>query len=322
MQMDRTHFVSSRFWYTFGPHAPTLRVRPGARLRVVCPDSDNEWSDGTVLPPDQRQQDEAGGLFEANPMAGPIEVEGATAGDSIAVQIESIELDRTKGQTGLAYAHGLLSADQLIDRAGVESGRRIPSHLYQWKIDPAAGVATVVNPLGDRPVRVPLDPFVGCIGVCPAWGQAISTLYSGVHGGNMDIPLIRPGTTIELPVFHTGALLMMGDIHAAQGHGEIIGGAIETSGKIDCTIELMRGRSIPSPRLRDKRQLSAIGIGGELRQTVQLAYAHLLDWMVEEFKFNRWDGYNLISQAGSITLGGMGGPVYAVAASIPTLLLG
>lgn len=319
--MDRTVFHSSRFQYTFGPHAPTLRIGSGARLRVVCPDSDNELADGVILSADQRQRDENGALFEGNPMAGPIDIEGATAADSIAVQIEAIELDRIKGQTGLAYGHGLLSAGQLLDRPAAEAGRRIPSHLYEWKIDPERGVATVVNPLGNRPISVPLDPFVGCIGVCPPWGQSISTLFCGVHGGNMDIPLIRPGTTIELPVFRNGALLMMGDIHAAQGHGEIIGGGIETSGKIDCKIDLIRGRAIPAPRLRDSRRLSAIGLSGDLRDAVGRAYAHLLNWIVDEYNINRWDGYNLISQSGTITLGGLGGPVYAVAAGILRSLL-
>ncbi|MCC6240807.1 MAG: acetamidase/formamidase family protein [Phycisphaerales bacterium] len=319
--MDRTLFQSSRFQYTFGPHAPTLRIHPGARLRVVCPDSDNEQSDGSILSPEQRQH--AGGheLFEGNPMAGPIEIQGATSADSIAVRIDAIELDRTKGQTGLAYGHGLLSADQLIPRPDMEHGSRIPAHLYEWKIDPAQGVATIVNPLGNRPISVPLAPFVGCIGVCPPWGQSISTLFCGIHGGNMDIPLIRPGTAIELPVFHDGALLMMGDIHAAQGHGEIIGGGIETSGKIDCTINLNRARPIPTPRLTDDCKIHAIGISGDLRDAIRQAYAHLLDWLVEEYHFNRWDGYNLISQAGTITTGGLGGPVYCVAAGIERSLL-
>lgn len=319
--MERTLFQSSRFQYTFGPHAPTLRIQSGSRLRVICPDSDNELADGSILSADQRQLNPAGDLFEGNPMAGPIEIEGATSADSITVEIEAIELDRPKGQTGLAYGHGLLTADQLIALPDMEKGNRTPHHLYEWKIDPARSIATVVNPLGDRPISVPLDPFVGCIGICPPWGQSISTLYCGVHGGNMDIPLIRPGTTIELPVFRNGALLMMGDIHAAQGHGEIIGGGIETSGKIDCKIDLIRGRTIPAPRLRDSRRLSAIGLSGDLRDAIRQAYANLLNWIVDEFKINRWDGYNLISQSGTITPGGLGGPVYAVAAGIDHSLL-
>lgn len=320
--MERTLFQSSRFQYTFGPHAPTLRIHPGTQLRIICPDSDNELSDGSILCPDQRQHADGNELFEGNPMAGPIEIEGATSADSIAIRIDAIELDRTRGQTGLSYGHGLLSADQLITRPDMEKDIRIPHHLYEWKIDPAQGVATIVNPLGNRPITVPLAPFVGCIGVCPPWGQSISTLFCGVHGGNMDIPLIRPGTTIELPVFHHGALLMMGDLHAAQGHGEIIGGAIETSGKIDCTINLNRGRRIPSPRLMDDHKIHAIGISADLRDAIRNAYAHLLNWLVDEFHVNRWDGYNLISQAGTITPGGLGGPIHSVAAGIERSLLG
>ncbi|MCC6424520.1 MAG: acetamidase/formamidase family protein [Phycisphaerales bacterium] len=319
--MERTQFRSSRFHYTFGPHAPTLRIQPSTQLRVICPDSDNEFSDGTILSTDQRQRSEGGQLFEANPMAGPIEIQGATPADSISVRIDAIHLDRTKGQTGLGYGHGLVSADQLITRADMEKGDRIPSHLYEWKIDTARGVATMVNPLGNRLLSIPLAPFIGCIGVCPPWGQSISTLYCGLHGGNMDIPLTRPGTTIHLPVFHNGALLMMGDIHAAQGHGEIIGGGIETSGQIDCAINLNRGQPIPSPRLIDDHQLSTIAISGDLRDAIRKAYAHLLNWLVEEYHLNRWDGYNLISQAGTITPGGLDGPIYSVAASLPRNLI-
>ena len=316
--MPPLEFFSRRFHYTFGPHAPMLRIAAGTALRVTCPDSDNELSDGTLLSPDQRQADVAG-LFEGNPMAGPIYVEGAAAGDCLAVRIDEIELDRATGQTGLAPSHGLLPAELLLKNTPTATS--VPRHLYRWRIDAASGTATVANPLGPHPITVPLNPFVGCIGVCPPWGQAISTLLCGAFGGNMDIPACRAGATIYLPVFVDGALLMMGDIHAAQGHGEIIGGGIETSGKIQCTITAIKGGTIPAPRLRDDSHLTAIGVAGELRAAVQEAYAHLLDWLTEGFGLNRWDGYHLISQTGSLMIGGLGMPPHAVAARIPLAVL-
>lgn len=319
--MDHQDFFSSRFHYTFGPHEPTLRVRPGTSLRVICPDSDNELVDGSLLSMEQRQADRAGLLLAGNPMAGPIHVEGASPGDCLAVRIDDIELDREKGQTGLGYGHGLLAVDLLVCPEAAEAGESVPRRLYQWKIDPDRRTATLVNPMGSAPMVVPLNPFIGCIGICPKWGQSISTLYAGGFGGNMDLPLTCAGTTLYLPVQHEGALLMMGDIHAAQGHGEIIGGGIETSGKIRCTIDLIKSREIPAPRLVDDWFISAVGVAGELRAAVQQAYAHLLNWLVEEYGLNRWDGYNLISQAGSLVMGGLLMSPYAVAARIPLELI-
>ena len=137
----------------------------------------------------------------------------------------------------------------------------------------------------------------------------------------MDIPLLRPGATIELPVYQEGGLLMMGDIHAAQGEGEIIGGAIETSGVIDCTIDLLKGRSLDCPRISDGVQLAAVGVDGELRGAIQQAYAHLVQWLNEEFQLNRWDAYNLVSQTAGIVLGGLTLSPFAAAACIPLAAL-
>ncbi len=314
---SRVEFRSARFQYTFGPHEPTLRVRSGAALRVVCPDSDNELADGSLLEPEQRQREADTTLFEGNPVAGPIYVEGAEPGDCIAVRIERVELDRVKGQTLLAPAHGLLPIG-LLSRPR-EDGRfdPVPRHMYFWEIDARAGIARLKNPLGPDPITVRLNPFVGAIGVAPQWGQSISTLLSGEFGGNMDIPAVRAGATVYLPVFRRGGLVMIGDLHAAQGQGEIIGGAIETSGKVDCTIELVKNRRLRAPRLRDAAQLMAMGTGPDLRGAISEAYANLLDWLVEGFGLNRWDGYNLMSQTGTISLSNFGFPPVTAAAAIP-----
>jgi len=315
--LARQDFFSSRFQYTFGPNEPTLRIASGTSLRVICPDSDNELADNTFLKREQRQQDSGTALFEGNPVAGPIYVEGAVPGDSIAVHIEAIELDRSKGQTLLAAGHGLLPI-QLLSRVS-ETGEHapVPHRMFYWDIDPEAGIATLTNPFGDDPITVRLDPFIGSIGVCPKWGQSISTLLSGSFGGNLDIPAVRPGATLYLPVFRDGGLLAMGDLHAAQGHGEIIGGGIETSGKVDCTIELIKGRPHTELRLRDSAQLMALGTEGDVNGAVVQAYANLLDWLVKGFGLNRWDGYNLMSMTGTVMLSNFGLAPYTVAAGIP-----
>ena len=284
---------------------------------MICPDSDNQLGNGKVLTQNERGHGAGSAAFQGNPMAGPIVIDLAVPGDTLVITIDAITLDRATGQTGLAPGHGLLTGKHLD--SGI--GESVPRHLYQWQINPAARVATCTNPLGTQVLNVPLNPFVGCIGVCPPWGQSISTLFAGSHGGNMDIPAVAPGATIYLPVQVSGGLLMMGDIHAAQGEGEIIGGGIETSGLIDCTIRVQKGKTIPRPRLRDSMNLMAIASDGDVRAAIQQAYADLLDWIAGNLQMNRWDAYNLISQTGQVTIGNLVTSPYTVGAGIPLEVL-
>jgi len=307
----RPLFFSSRFQYTFATHAPTLKVRSGTSLRVVCPDSDNVLADGSELPIARRQRDESVAL-EGNPVAGPIEVEGAEPGDSIEVMIDAVQLDRPTGQTGLKPGHGLLNG-KAVERA--------PTRLFRWTIDSEAGVARVDNPLGDSPIVVPRNPFVGCIATAPPSGSEVPTLLSGVFGGNMDLPIAGSGSAVLLPVFQRGGLVMLGDIHAAQGHGEIIGGGIETSGTIDCTISLRKRLDLCAPVIIDASTVSAVGVEPELRNSVRSAYANLLNWIVRSCGLDRWDAYNLISQTGSVVVGNLLAAPFPVAARVPRAVL-
>lgn len=310
-------FRSERFHYTFGPHAPTLHVKPGATLAVVCPDSDNAFADGSLIPEARKQRADGSALFEGNPMAGPIYVEGARPGHCLAVTITEVELDRDYGQTLLAPGHGLLPSHMLYQPYDPHPGELAPRHMYRWNIDREKGVARLANPLGKQSLSVKLRPFVGCIGVCPPWGQHISTLYGGDFGGNVDLPSFAPGSTLLLPIFTDGALLMMGDIHAAQGHGEIIGGGIETSGRIHCRIDLIEDFHLPGPRvITGDNRLLCVVTEGDMRTAVQRAYGRLVQWLVESFAIYRWDAYNLISQVAFIELGGIGDHGCDVAAGI------
>jgi len=316
--MARIEFLSSCFHYSFGPHAPALTIQPGASILVTCADCDNMMSDGSELNAEQRNSNDTTNPIQGNPLAGPIHVDGAERGDMVAVTIDSVELDRDSGITLLASDHGVVPSKFLISEYGDEDqgDSVVPRHMYRWSIDTAASTATMVNPLGGLNAVVPLDPFVGCLGVCPPNGEAVSSLYCGSFGGNLDLPLIRAGSTVYLPVYQEGALLLMGDIHAAQGHGEIIGGGIETSGKIGCTIRLLKLRPIGVCGVLDNESLSAIGTDSDLRQSVQQACGGLVNWLALTEAMNRFDLYNLVSQTVSITLGNLNQPPYPAAASI------
>ena len=299
-------FFSNRFYYTFGPHEASLRIPSGEALTVVCADSDNQLADGSELSKDRRQLASGSALFEGNPVAGPIYLEGSGAGDCLAVDILDIELDRNWGRTLLAPDHGLLSTDQLVATTGRETSATVPRHMYRWHLDHTNHVAVLENPLGDDPLRVPLRPMVGTMGICPPQGIEVSTMLAGSHGGNMDLALIRAGSTLLLPIYQEGGLLSLGDIHAAQGHGEIVGGGIETSGKVQMRVRVLKGTQIDAPRVITESQIFAIATDGELRTATQLAYSCLIHWLADEpFSCNRWDLYQLISQFGTLELGGI-----------------
>lgn len=303
--MESTTFYPDRYFYTFGAHEASKRICSGDSLTVVCADSDNHLADGSMLPNDRRQVSTGSDLFEGNPIAGPISVEGAIPGDCLAVDILDIELDRDWGQTLLAPGHGLLSCDQLTS-PGERVSEAVPWHMYRWQLDRKRDVARLENALASDPVEVPLRPMVGTIGICPPWGQQISTLLAGTHGGNMDLPLIRPGATLLMPVFQEGGFLALGDIHAAQGHGEIVGGGIETSGKVNIRVRTMKSVSVDTPKVLNDSHVYAVATHGDLRQAVELAYSGLVHLLTSApFESNRWDLYQLISQVGVLEVGGI-----------------
>ncbi|MDC0935290.1 acetamidase/formamidase family protein [Pirellulales bacterium] len=297
-------FFSERFQYTYGPHEPTLRIDSGETIEVVCPDADNRLADGSLLSAEQRQRPEGAPLFEGNPLAGPIYVADVCPTDCLAVDILAIDLDEPEGVTLLAPRHGLLSAEELTpDSDG--SASEAPRHMYRWRIDQQAKVAEMENPLGGEHLSVPLRPMIGSLGVCPAWGQHISSLFAGDFGGNLDLPIIEAGATVILPVIHPGGMLFLGDLHAAQGHGEIVGGGIEVSGKVTIRVRKISDNVIPAPRILSRNRMSAVATAGDLRLAISLAYSRLLAWIASSDRINRWDAYQLVSQAGIVEIGGL-----------------
>lgn len=315
-------FFSERFYYTWGPHPPSLRIDSGETVRIICPDSDSSLADGTPLPLERRQTVEGTELFAGNPLAGPIHVSSATRKDCLAVTIDAIELDRQSGATLLAPAHGLLSQDSVLGSLAADNRESVPTHLYQWRLDAAQQEAHLENPLGSHPISVPLRPMIGCLGVCPTWGQSISSLFAGPFGGNLDLPIIEPGATILLSVLHDGGLLFVGDLHAAQGAGEIVGGGIETSGVVTLTVRLVRGHAISSPRILAGGRIYAVATDGDLRTAVCAAYSRLIDWLAVDLMLSRWDAYQLVSQASALEIGGLSVPnCLTVAAGLPLDLL-
>jgi acetamidase/formamidase len=156
----------------------------------------------------------------------------------------------------------------------------------RWHLDREHGVATTEKP-GDHLARytVPLRPMLGCVAVAPGSAQAPpGTGDSGRWGGNMDFNEMVEGATLYLPVSVPGALLYVGDGHAAQGDGELNGNALETSMDVEFTVDVMAHKSILSPRVESATHIMAMGLAGSLDDAFRAATANMAQWLADDYK--------------------------------------
>ena len=137
----------------------------------------------------------------------------------------------------------------------------------------------------------------------------------------MDYNQIREGTTIYLPVYHPGALLFLGDGHAAQGDGELTGDALETSMDFEFTVDLIRDRNFGHPLAENAEFLISIGIGGSLDQALQQATSGLVRWLERDFKLTPSEAAMLLGFALKYDVVDLVGTQVSIAAKLPKTAL-
>ena len=272
-----THtFQPNTYWNTFGSHAEVLRIADGDTVITTTIDA---WG-----------LDSAGKLQNSgsNPQTGPFFIEGAQPGDTLAVRIERLSPDRAFGHTRSALAANV------VDPWTVKA---LPANdKIEWQIDLAAGTATPASQVSGFARRAyALEPMLGCIGVAPEDGQAISTSTSGSFGGNMDYRGFKEGVTAYFPVFTPGALLFLGDGHALQGDGEIIGTGIETTFEVQFSVKVLHGQRIRNPRGENSEEIFTVGNARPLEEALQHATSEMYAWLQE--------GYHLDAPSASVLMG-------------------
>jgi amidase len=291
-----THRFSPEIFYsTLAAHAPVLRVADGDV--VVTETLDAHGFDKAMV--------KRGG--DTNPMTGPFFVEGAEPGDVLCVEILRISMNRKTGWTrsGLAW--------NVVDPAMV---RDMPTRDKTiWDIG-ANGVTLQEPTHGLKNWSVPLDPMIGCFGVAPAGGEAISTATSGPHGGNMDYRLFRMGTTAMFPVAVSGALFFLGDAHAAQGDGEIAGTGIETSAEIEFRVRIIKSKPMAWPRGETADCIFTVGNARPLEQGLQHATSEMLRWLENDYGLSRVSASHLLGMAVRYDVGNVFNPAFSVACRI------
>ena len=251
---------------------PVMRLFPGDTVKTRTLDSRGHDRDGKVRAP------------RGNPLIGPFYVEGAMPGDTLVVHLIRVRTNRdTAYQTNL-IANTALEAGYLQGLAKYQSG------FTEWKIDAAAGIATVINPSDKlKPYSVKLDPMLGCVGVAPRGEETLASGHLGPFGGNMDSPEVREGATLYIPVFRPGALLYMGDGHAEQGHGELPGQGLETSMDVQFSVDVIPGKSLGQTRLENTDYVMVMGTGGDLDGAMKSANTGLSRWLADAYHLTPQD---------------------------------
>lgn len=244
-----------------------------------------------------------------NPMNGPIFVEGAEPGDALKVEILRMTPIRETGWTRAALA------ENVVDPAMVKD---LPSReRVTWRIDRQGLTAALETPVrGIEYLVLPLEPMIGCFGVAPAIGQAISTATSAEHGGNMDYRLFGPGTTVWFPVAVEGALFFLGDCHATQGDGEIVGTGIETCFEVEVRLTVEKGKTITWPRGETADDIFTVGNARPLDQALQHATSEMARWLGADYGLDLQAASHLLGQVVRYDVGNVYDPAYTMACRV------
>ncbi len=309
-----------RYCYTYGAPEPEAKVKSGDVIVAQTVDAGNWMADGRELPRRMRQKPASSALRESNPLVGPIYVQGAAPGDALAVDILRIELNRPTGWSFIKPQFGSLTGEGREKKMLLNEP--LPLIRFDWELDLERQVGRLrLSKSRKREVEIPLHPFLGSIGVAPRFGRVETSMAPGEYGGNMDCVETRAGTTLYLPVAVRGAWLAFGDVHAAQGDGELCGVAIETTAEVELRVRVIKGWKIDWPRLEDDAHIMVAGSARPLMDAARVAQRELLDWLVADYGFDRWEAWQVMSQAGTMRIGNIVDPLYTVVAKFPKALL-
>lgn len=283
---------------------PAIAIEPPAILAVETRSQgiDHYTPDSTAH--DVLHRPKAAGLA----LTGPIRVEGARPGDTLQVDILDIRIDRW-GYTAVESGFGLLEeiAGPIMRIWDLSDGR--------------------FARLNDS-IAIPIEPSLGTIGVAPADPSRRSTIPPWRTGGNLDIKQLGVGSTLWLPVEVEGAMLSIGDAHAAQGDGEVCGTAIETESVATVRVSLQRGRHLSFPQFRTAGPLlrrtnvgpwhGTTGVGPDLMLAARDAIRAMVEFLGEEWGLSREDAYVLCSLAVDLKISeAVDRPNWVVSALLP-----
>jgi amidase len=289
--------------YVFGVAKPVATVKPGDIIDTRTVDCF-----GNAI---QKPGDTLAKVKGDNPLTGPFFIEGAEPGDTLVVKILELAVDGNQGVGALAPGFGALTVTNYTPMLHPPPAERI----WFYPIDRAKNEATFRALDSSFTTKIPLHPFLGCLGVAPAL-ESRSSVVPAEFGGNMDAPEASAGNTVYFPVTVKGALLFLGDGHAQMGDGEIAGTAIEVPMRARLQVDVIKKHSIAWPRFENAHAIMALGAYRPLDDALRIAYTELVKWIHDETGLSELDAYQLLSQVGKVHVTEMVDPNYVVIASI------
>ena len=290
-------------------HPPAARIASGDTVVTNTRDASNDAFQPTMKTTAEGKLD----LSRVNPQTGPFYIEGAEPGDTLKVHLDKVTVNRDWGWGGALPYFGALAPEYKTMMVTPP----VQDQLFIWRLDRSRNVAILNMPKSKiGKVEVPIRGFLGTIGTAPYGKECISSLVPGTHGANMDFNEVVEGVTMYFPVFERGALFMLGDGHAAQGDGEIMGAAIETSFDIQFTVEVIKGKKIDWPRLENQQYIMSIGSTRPLMDALRLACSDMINWLATDYGYDRIDAYQLLGQTAVIKIANVVDPQYSVACAL------
>lgn len=279
------HFPDDAVHFTWDAgNEPVLSIADGDTVVVETRDV----SDNQITPESDTSAIDGLDWDRVYPLAGPIAVEGAQPGDTLAIEILDLHT-RGWGWTAILPGLGLLPED-------------FPD-AYLRVFDLSGGDVAHFS----EDIAIPLAPFLGTMGVCPAGASAQPVMPPGTFGGNMDTRQLVRGSTLYLPVQVEGALFSCGDAHGCQGDGEVCVTGLEAPMFASLRFGVQKGRSIPAPQYRTTGPLTprvdhagfygTTGVGPDLYAGAQEAVRAMVDHLAGEHGLSGEDAYLLCSLA-------------------------
>lgn len=269
---------------------PLLRVEPGESFEIETWDAGTGYfrsAEDKAIPSQRPGFDR--NPPTANPIGGPVFLEGASRGDAVIVTIEDIlvgdyswcAVGPRRGPLGDSLKWSQLSSDYT-------------TKIFRHTPGPSGTTRDGSLQFNDR-ISWPITPFIGTIGVAPDREVTTSIDGQGLWGGNLDIRDVAPGNRILLPVFHPGALFYLGDVHASQGDTEFLGTAAETQSTVRVRLDILPQKRIPWMRIEKPDAIISVYAERPLEAAVETATVNLMDWLVTEYGFSQVDAYCLVS---------------------------
>ncbi len=297
----RTHtFAPSTYSNEFSAtRAPVLTLWPGDSVRTTTLDSGGVDEHGVTR------------ALYGNPQTGPFYIAGAVPGDTIAVHLTRLRLNRDYADSLDGIVPRALNAAQAVRSADL--GKPV-----RWALDLTRGTASPQDAGGALSAfTVPLRPMLGGLAVAPADGwPPMSAGDTGRNGGNMDFNEVVEGNVVYLPVFQPGALLYLGDAHALQGDGETSQYGLETSMEVEFRVELVRGKAITMPRIESPRQIFVLGQAGSLDEALRAATDGMLQWLRQDYGLDASEAAQVLGSSVQYRVANLAGRSVGLAAAI------